>query len=362
MTLNVAESGAMTGPRRYAHELARVLPTLGVQVRLRRLRRDLRWGPMPLAPPALGDHLPVLRAGDLLHAADHHANPRRHPAEVVTIHDVIPYEYPGLAVDPEVAGRDGRAALRAVETARRILVPTQHVRQIVLHRFGATRDQVKVVPLGVRPDQFRPDLRPWPASPFRPGRLNVLVVMGLSRRHRVDLVARAALQLPDAHLVHVGADACSDGALTQGLRDATARLAQQGRHVQRDAVDDNTLRGLYSQADVVVHPSLAEGFGLPPLEALACGARVVATDLPPLREVLGDQARFAEPTVEALTRELEACWDGQQVRDERFPPAAGRLAHAAAFSWERTARETVAAYNEALGRRAPVVVAQAEAR
>lgn len=350
VTLNVAEPAAMTGARRYGHELARVLPTLGVSVRVRRMHRDVRWGRMHLPAGHVGDHLPVLRAGDLLHATDHRSNPRRHAAEVVTIHDVIPYEFPGLAVDPEVAGRDGRAAQRAVDTARRIIVPTQHVRQIVVHRFGAPRDRVTVVPHGVRTDQFRPDLRPWPASPFQAGRLNVLAVMSLGRRHRVDLLARAALALPDAHLVHVGAPVCADAVVTESLRTASRQLAAQGRYVQRDAVDDNTLRGLYSQADVVVHPSLAEGFGLPPLEALACGARVIASDLAPLREVLAEHARYVEPTADALTRELAACWDGQAVRDERFLPREARLAHAASFSWERTARDTLAVYEAALGR------------
>lgn len=350
VTLNVQDRPGMRGPKRYAQELARCLPALGVQVRLRRTGRPMHIGPVPLPGHGFGDHLPVIKTGDVLHATEHRNNPRT-AGQVVTIHDLVAYEYPGLVDDPEKAYRDGRCAERAVATAKRILVPTEHVAQIVRHRFRASREQVKVIPNGVRADQFRPDLRPWPSSPFRQGRLNVLVAMNLDRRKRADLVVRAAARLPDVHLVHVGRMQGGDPVLSASLAKAAGELVAQGRYVQRDAVDDNTLRGLYSQADVVVHPSAAEGFGLPPLEALACGARVIASDIPAHREVLDGQARYVDLSVDAILAELEACWDGQGVRDNRFAPRDGRIAYARQFTWERTARETAQAYTEALSAR-----------
>lgn len=351
VTLNRADAPPSSGTRRYVDELARVLPSLGVQVRLRQIGTPWRVGALVMGRPGGvgGNVMALLRPGDLLHATDHRTNPSHHPGEVVTIHDLVPYEYPGLVEDPEIAGRDGRAAARAVATARRIIVPTHHIRQLVLHRFRALGEQVVVVPHGVRRDHFRPDLRPWPASPFRPGRLNVLVAMGLDRRKRSDLVLRAAVQLPYVHVVQVGRNLLPKGhSIATAAANAMGKLANDGRLVQRDTVDDNTLRGLYSQADVVVHPSMAEGFSLPPLEALACGARVLASDIPAHREVLGPNARLVDPTVDAIARELEAAWDGQAIRDGRFVPREARIAHASQFPWERTAKETVAVYQQAL--------------
>ena len=354
VTLNVAQAAVADRPPRYAEELARVLPTLGVHVRVRKACRQIRLGRFRLGPPGAFDgQLPVLRRGGVLHATDHRSNPRRSPAEVVSVHDLVPYEQPGLANDPEIAEHDGRCAQRAVETAKRIIVPTEQVRLALVHRFRAGREQVKVVPLGVRGEHFRPDLRPWPASPFRPGRLNVLVAMPLERRTRVDLAVRAALMVPDVHLVHVGRmrPQVDDRGLGDSMHRAAQELVAQGRFVQREAVDDNTLRGLYSQADVVLHPALADGSAATPLQALACGARVVASDIPAHREVLDGQARFVDPTPEAMARELEAAWDGTAVRESRWADRAGRIAYARQFSWERTARETAAVYAEAVARR-----------
>lgn len=351
VTLNLADAPPSSGTRRYVDELARVLPSLGVQLRMRQVGTPWRVGALVMGRPrgVGGNVMALLRPGDLMHATDHRTNPSHHPGEVVTIHDLVPYEYPGLVEDPEIAGRDGRAAARAVATARRIIVPTHHIRSLVLHRFRAPGEQVVVVPHGVRRDHFRPDLRPWPASPFRPGRLNVLVAMGLDRRKRSDLVLRAAAQLPFVHVVQVGPNRLAKThSIATGAAKAIAQLVQEGRLVQRDTVDDNTLRGLYSQADVMVHPSMAEGFSLPPLEALSCGARVIASDIPAHREVLGPNARLVDATVDAVARELEGAWDGQAVRDARFAPRDARIAHAHQFPWDRTAKETLAVYQQAL--------------
>jgi len=109
------------------------------------------------------------------------------------------------------------------------------------------------------------------------------------------------------------------------------------------------LVALYNLADLFVFPSLYEGFGLPPLEAMACGLPVVASTAPALREVLDDAALLVHPQdVVALTEAMAAALRDEALRS-RLRQAG--LRRAAQFSWERTARETAAVYREAVGGR-----------
>jgi glycosyltransferase involved in cell wall biosynthesis len=342
----------MFGMKRYTQELAAGLAGKGIQVRLRGSRpHELRLGSLRvggLVTEALRTWVPAVSRG-LVHATDHNSNPRLPPADVVTVHDLIPSQRPDLSPSPSLTRRDGAAARRAVRTARRILTDTTCVAQELVHALGASPDQVRPVPLGVRHDVFHPDPTPLPGSPLRAGRLNVLVVANVERRKRLDLVARAASELPFVHLLHAGGAGRPSGPADVRARTeaALAPLRAEGRLAELGALDDAALRRLYAQADVVVHPTEAEGFGLPPLEALACGARVVASAIAPLREVLGDAVRYAAPDLDSLRRTLESCWDGVAVREQRFPPREARLRHARAFTWARTVERTLDVYDEA---------------
>ena len=118
-------------------------------------------------------------------------------------------------------------------------------------------------------------------------------------------------------------------------------LAGQGI-LHRTGVADETLAGLMSAAALFVLPSLAEGFGLPALEAMACGCPVIASNTTSLPEVAGDAAIWVDPLdADALAERLRALLRDQSLRRDL---RAKGLARAAQFSWERTARETFAVY------------------
>jgi glycosyltransferase involved in cell wall biosynthesis len=103
----------------------------------------------------------------------------------------------------------------------------------------------------------------------------------------------------------------------------------------------------YSAATVFAYPSLYEGFGLPPLEAMACGAPVLASDIPPLHEVCADAAHYADPlTTEALAAELRNLLQNKALREGL---SAKGLARAKSFSWEKTARELLSIFQEVAG-------------
>jgi glycosyltransferase involved in cell wall biosynthesis len=115
-------------------------------------------------------------------------------------------------------------------------------------------------------------------------------------------------------------------------------------------VDDADLPALYQACEAFAYPSLYEGFGLPPLEAMACGAPTLVSDAPPMPEVAGDAALIVPATdaqawAEALTRVL--C-----DADFRRDLAARGPARAARFTWQATAERTLAVYQEAVAGRA----------
>src|SRR5262249_24586008 len=147
-------------------------------------------------------------------------------------------------------------------------------------------------------------------------------------RKRIDVLlevfAEVRRRVPKLRLVKVG------GPWSEQQRQLVARLGVEQAIVQAWGLERRTIAALYSRAALVLLPSEAEGFGLPLIEALACGAAVVATDLPVLREVGGDAVVYGPVgDVPAWVEKLCA-----MLTTPRIAPAiAVRLASAARYSW-----------------------------
>jgi alpha-1,3-rhamnosyl/mannosyltransferase len=109
---------------------------------------------------------------------------------------------------------------------------------------------------------------------------------------------------------------------------------------------DEEMRALYSSCKIFVYPSLYEGFGLPPLEAMACGAPVVASRIAAHEEVLGDHARLVDPMDErGLAAAIVKLLEDNMTRNGL---AKSGLTHAANFSWRKTAEITWGVYEDVL--------------
>jgi len=299
----------------------------------------------------LGEHLAVPRAAraagaDLLHAP-HYTLPLGWggPA-VVTVHDLIHLRHPRF-FPPGAPLYTGVVAGLAVRRARRVVTDSEHVRRDVIELLGAEPARVRVIPLGVSPALARraeaevAALRRERALPA-----DYLLYVGARKGHKnLALLLEALARIPAAArppLVLSGA-AWEPG---EPLARRAERLGITGAvHFAGDLRDEDVLARVYSGAALYVHPALTEGFGLPPLEAMACGAPVLCSDGGALPETVGDAAETLPP------RDAEA-WAAAIVALLGDPARRAALAErgrerARGFTWERTAERTLAVYEEA---------------
>jgi glycosyltransferase involved in cell wall biosynthesis len=304
---------------------------------------------------------------DLFHVIDHSYAHLVHrlPADrtVVTCHDLDTFR---SVLQPREEPRSAafrlatRRILSGLQKAARITCDTAAIRDELLSFGLVPPDRVTVVPVGVG-DRFSPeadreadcDAARLVAS--RPGAIEILHVGSTIARKRIDTLLRTcaavAARVPQLHLVRVG------GKFTGEQLRLIEELGLGERISAVGFVNERTLAAIYRRAAVVLQPSSREGFGLPLLEAMACGTPVVASDLPALREVGGAAAEYcAVGDVAAWTEALTALFDERQ-RDEarwRARQAAGR-SRARGFTWPRFAERVTGIYESVFAaHRSPV--------
>jgi glycosyltransferase involved in cell wall biosynthesis len=240
-----------------------------------------------------------------------------------------------------------RSVLAGMQKAAVVFHTTAQVR-LEIGRHGLV-DPKRLVqaPLGVSVE-FTAD--PAGEEPLPPavagldGRPFLLHVGSCIARKRIDVLldvfAALHTRLPDLRLVKVG------GPWTAGQRAQIERHGLADIIVASHDLTRQAIASLYRRAALVLVPSEAEGFGLPVIEALACGAIVVASDLPVLREVGGEAAVYCPVgDVHAWFAAALALLD----QPHRAPPRAARLARAGVFTWAAHARTVFAAYRRLLG-------------
>ena len=294
------------------------------------------------------------RHAALVHILDHsyaHLLPAAKPRKVVvTVHDLMPVI---VLRSPTDGWREGlrnrflRKALKSLRQADAFIVGTEWLRAELASWLGDDR-RIRVVPFGVDRSFFAesPGARVSGRTAWRiPDDAFVVLHVGSTvERKNVPLVLQTVARLrsegEDAYLLQVG------GRLTDEQEHLVDRL--ELRRVVRSvrSVDESTLRRAYRTADVLLFPSLYEGFGLPVLEAFASGLPVVTSGAGGLKEVGGDavivvDSRDAGAYVDALD-ELSADPAGREALIER-----GRR-RAREFTWQKTAERTAEVYRELL--------------
>jgi glycosyltransferase involved in cell wall biosynthesis len=223
--------------------------------------------------------------------------------------------------------------------ARLILTNSEYSKWEIVRCLGISEDRIRVTPLAASAE-FRPGRQP-PATrqPY------FLFVGNLEPRKNLPRLIDAFARLGD-----IGHELWIVGDSWYRVGDIRRRVQERGienrvrflGYVERDE-----LPGLYGGATAFVYPSLLEGFGLPVVEAMACGTPVITSNNSALREVAADAAALIDPLdTEDMARRLKELAESPDLRSAL---SARGLRRAAEFSWEKTAALTLDAYREAVG-------------
>jgi glycosyltransferase involved in cell wall biosynthesis len=316
-----------------------------------------RQRPMPARPLhalwARGDRPPLewfIGATDVVHGTNFLVPPTSRAAAVVSVHDLTPLHHPELC-DAATLAYPGLIR-RALDRGAWVHTDSAFVAREVMEAFDAEPSRVRVVNPGIPDLAVAADAEA--AAVLRrflpPGIERYCLAIGTAEPRKdlpglVRAFGAVAERQPDVALVLAGPPGWGEQALASAIAASGARQ----RIVRTGWVAPADLAVLLSRASVLAYPSLYEGFGLPPLQAMRAGVPVVATRAGSLPEVLGDGALLVEVgDREGLAEALGICLDDQVERRRLI--AAG-AAWSARYSWERCGDELEALYRDAAARR-----------
>ena len=336
------------GPERVtALASERVARTYGDRVQM----RELSWYPSPngaaaraatmlagVAAPSFG----VPHDADVVHYPFTVPIPRTRRPTVVTLHDLQHRDMPSFFSPFERRWRSV-AYDRAARRATRVIAPTDFSKSRIVDVLGVAPERVDAIPHGIDHSRFRPGPVEGDAEVLErldlPERFLFYPANLWPHKNHERLLEAMTRVGPGLELVMSGADY---GRLPELLaRAAELDVADRVRHVGR--LPFESLPAVYRRAAGVVYPSLYEGAGVPPLEAMACGCAVAASDIPPIRELCGDAAVLFDPEDPAA---IASAMDSLPSRFEALRQAG--IERAAGFTWRRSAEGHTAAYRRAL--------------
>ena len=325
-----------------------VLPT-GVPHRQRAMpARPLHWSWRRLGLPAAEWFLGQL---DVVHGTNFVVPPTRRAARVVTVHDLTAVRFPEMCDRPTLAYPD--LIGRAVRSGAFVHTPSAFVADEVVEAFGADPDRVRAVHSGIPSHPDSDDGTPKRTAinllPKGTDRFIVSLATAEPRKDLPGLVSafdELAADRPDVALVLAGPPGWGE----QDLVRAVSASPFSDRIVRTGWIDDATVADLIGSATVLAYPSRYEGFGFPPLEAMARGVPVVSTRAGAIPEVLGDGAALvAVGDVGALAGALAEVLDSETSAQELA--SAGRR-RAREFSWASCAEGLSSLYRDAAEDRA----------
>jgi glycosyltransferase involved in cell wall biosynthesis len=290
------------------------------------------------------------RLGSIVHLTNHHLGRYGLFLKVpyiITVHDLIRY-FDLNGGEPFIHRPNHRDRFylsldyKGIRKAAKIIAVSQTTKRDLLQHLGVPEERVSVVYEGIDHQVFRPVERRILDYPY------LLFVGSEHPRKNFVRVLRAFAKLKrerrfkDLKLVKVGKAGGAEVEFRKRTLQAINELNIPHEVVFTDYVAEEDLPAYYSGAECFILPSCYEGFGFPPLEAMACGCPVIASNVASLPEIAGDAALLVHPQdTEEITKALYQVLGDDRLRKDLISKGIDR---AKGFYWEKTARETLAIY------------------
>lgn len=270
-----------------------------------------------------------------------------HTRSAIFIHDLTYIRVPDAAV-PELVRYLKLVVPRALKRADVVIVNSEATKADIIDIYGTPSDKIVAIQFGVHP-HFTPSNKPLPALRTKyglPEQAYILAVGTVQPRKNYSRLIEALAILRDRGIDAALVIAGGKGWMETPIFETVTRLGLEAQVKFLGYVDNSDLPALYSYAAAFAMPSLYEGFGLPVLEAMACGTPVVTSNISSLPEAAGDGALLIDPTdVEALADALQRILTdtalAQSLREKG-------LAHVTPYTWGRTASQLAEAFALAL--------------
>ena len=321
------------------------------------VREDIIIPDMPFKlTSALGIPRAVKNADiDLLHIPVHWYNQitpfflNRNIKKVVTIHDLTPILFPKMHTrDTNITWERSLKLIK--NRTDTIISDSISTKQDCIKLLNIPEKRIRVIPLAAD-ERYRPIKKKEPIIQEMMNEYNIkypfiLFVGTLEKRKNVPTLIKAFYKLKKSKLEHKLVIVGGKGWKYSQIFDLIEELKLQKDVIFTDYVSDEDLVKLYNTADLFVYPSLYEGFGLPPLEAMACGCPVITSNTSSLPEVVGDAGIMIDPyDIDSLKESMLKILTDSELREEMSRKS---LERAEIFSWKKTAKETWNVYEDAL--------------